>query len=411
MGKFKILILTLLFSYFSIAHSKVQEEPRVIMKIKATDKFERSELANMDLTIERIEEDYVMAIGPLEIQKQLEREGRLILKFPFQPEGFPKEDSNFNDYDEMNQKIQIWQNTFQDILSVEQIGQSLQGRKIYNLRISTDLDRSHEKPAIVFMGGHHAREHVSVEMALKVVEFLLEGYKSNDSRIVSLVKSREIHIIPLVNPDGTEFDISDNKYHMWRKNRKGNKDGSFGVDLNRNYGYQWGTGGSSSKPSSDIYMGPEPFSEPETRVIKQFIEAHENITILVTFHTFSKLILYPWGHKYAPIDVERDYLVHKTMAETMAKWNGYTPQQASDLYVASGDTTDWAYGAHRIISFTFELDPQNFNQGGFYPGQGILPQVYSKNREPCLYLISYADNPYRVLEPNHFQFGLSSPVW
>jgi carboxypeptidase T len=87
------------------------------------------------------------------------------------------------------------------------------------------------------------------------------------------------------------------------------------------------------------------------------------------------------------------------MAKKMAEWNGYTPEQSSELYIASGDTTDWSYGAHKIISFTFELDPAGggFGGGGFYPGPAVIQPVFQKNIEPCLYLLEYADNPARVL--------------
>jgi carboxypeptidase T len=121
---------------------------------------------------------------------------------------------------------------------------------------------------------------------------------------------------------------------------------------------------------------------------------------LLSFHSFSELILYPWGHSYDPISQLKDRQVHEVMAKKMSTWNGYTPQQASQLYIASGDTTDWSYGEHRIISFTFELDPKNtgFGGGGFYPGAKVIPDVIRKNIEPALYLIEHADNPYRVLD-------------
>ena len=93
------------------------------------------------------------------------------------------------------------------------------------------------------------------------------------------------------------------------------------------------------------------------------------------------------------------------MAETMAKWNGYRPQQSSDLYIASGDTTDWSYGAHGIISFTFELDPATIWEGGFYPGQDFIDPTFRKNLEPCLYLIDMADNPYRSLQSKSQKLG------
>ena len=93
------------------------------------------------------------------------------------------------------------------------------------------------------------------------------------------------------------------------------------------------------------------------------------------------------------------------MAETMSQWNNYRPQQSSDLYIASGDTTDWSYGELGLISFTFELDPKNMWNGGFYPGQDTIDIVFEKNIKPALYLIEQADNPYKVLNNN--QYGVS----
>ena len=112
------------------------------------------------------------------------------------------------------------------------------------------------------------------------------------------------------------------------------------------------------------------------------------------------MILYPWGHVYESIANARDKQVHEVMAQKMATWNGYQPQQSSELYIASGDTTDWSYGEHKIILFTFELDPANtgWGSGGFYPGADVIPQVQNKNLEPVLYLIEYSDNPYRAIE-------------
>jgi carboxypeptidase T len=145
-------------------------------------------------------------------------------------------------------------------------------------------------------------------------------------------------------------------------------------------------------------MGPSAFSEPETRAIRDYVAAQKNITVLLSFHTFSQLILYPWGGKYEGIENSTDRQVHEVMAKKMSGWNGYKPEQASELYIASGDTTDWSYGQHRIISFTFELDPGGTaGQSGFYPGAGVIQDVVSKNFNPVLYLIDYSDNPYRVL--------------
>ena len=85
------------------------------------------------------------------------------------------------------------------------------------------------------------------------------------------------------------------------------------------------------------------------------------------------------------------------MAQTMAQWNKYTPQQSSELYIASGDTTDWAYGAHGIFAFTFELSPKSMWDGGFYPGQGVIDRVFNDNLRPLMYMLEVTADPYKVL--------------
>lgn len=370
------------------------------MKIRAKDSVERSAVANTSVSIEAIRDDYVIGIGNLEEKRALEDLGRLEVSFPLTEEmDFPEKDAPYHNYAETTAKLKELTEQYSKIAQLSSIGKTNEGREIWSVRISGDLAHADSLPAIILMGGHHAREHLSVELPLYYLEYILSEYAKGNPRIQGLVNGRDIHIIPLVNPDGAEYDISGN-YKLWRKNRSKNDGGTYGVDINRNYGYQWGGGGASANPGSDTYRGPSAFSEPETQAIKKYIEEHQNITILLSFHTFSQLILYPWGHTTDGISVAQDKQVHETMAKKMAEWNGYKAQQSSALYIASGDTTDWAYGVHKIISFTFELDPggNGMSWGGFYPGSDVIPEVERKNLEPVLYLIGYADNPYRVLE-------------
>lgn len=399
----KALIATLLLSLLILTpQAHTQDKNLYWMKIRALDQFQRSVIADTGVSIESVREDFVAATGTLEEKNAIEKLGWLEVSFPLtEAMDFPAKDAAYHNYTEITEKIQALARTYPNQVKVTSAGKSSEGRDIWALRISGNLNQADSLPAVIYMGGHHAREHLSVELPLYYAEYFLSEYNKGNPRIVNLMNSRDIHIIPAVNPDGLEYDVAGGSYKLWRKNRSRNSDGTYGVDLNRNYGYQWGTGGSSGNTSSDTYKGPRAFSEPETQTIKNYVEAHQNITILLTFHTFSELILYPWGHKYAGIDNIRDQQVHQKMAEKMATWNNYAPQQASSLYQASGDTTDWAYGEHKIISFTFELDPTNNGWGGsagFYPGAGVIPGVQQKNLEPVLYLAEYADNPYRVLD-------------
>ncbi len=384
------------------------------IKVRAKDKFERTRIADLGVTIETIKDDYVVVIGSKEHLKKLQ--GLKIVESSYKidlersPLDFPAKDANFHNYEEMRTVVQDLATRFPQLTALDSIGKSHEGRELFRLRISGDLANADAKPAVVFMGGHHAREHLSIEMPILLAKHLLENY-ATDAEIQRLVDGRDIHIIPMVNPDGAEHDIADGNYKFWRKNRRDNGRGSYGVDLNRNYGYKWGTGGSSKNPDSDTYMGPSAFSEPETQAIKNFVDNQKNLTTLLSFHTFSELILYPWGGSYDQIANVKDRSVFEKMAQTMAGWNKYTPQKSSDLYIASGDTTDWAYGTHNIFAFTFELDPADmWGGGGFYPGQAVIPVVFQKNLRPCLYLIEYSDNPYRVLEPTAAAYGLSSPL-
>lgn len=408
----RLATLAIFFIFTQNVKAEVSE-PVYWMKIKAKDRFERSYIADKGVSIESIDKDFVIALGTKSELESLKASGRVLLSFEYKSDkllDFPKSDDQFHNYKELTDELNQLANNNPDLVEMKSLGKTHENRDIWVLRITKDVKVTTNRPAVIFMGGHHAREHISIEMPLMLAKHLVSKAVAQDQKITDLLANREIHIIPMVNPDGAEYDIASGSYQMWRKNRRKNGDGTVGVDLNRNYGYQWGTGGSSSSGSSDVYMGKTPFSEPETQAIRDYVNSFKNITILLSFHTFSELILYPWGHSYDSIAVQQDKLVHETMARTMAKWNGYTPQQSSDLYIASGDTTDWSYGENKIISFTFELDPKNMWSGGFYPGQAKIPVVFNKNLEPCLYLIDLADNPYRVLQPSRAKYGLNSPL-
>ncbi len=410
---FKLFIAALFIFNFSTSFAKASEDPDLYwMKVKAKDKFARSLIANTGIAIEHVNDNYVMGMGTKSELDAVKKTGRLETSFKLSEQmlDFPAKDEKFHNYTELLAELNSLAANNPDIVALNSIGQSHENRQILHLTISTDLAQSDLKPGIVFMGGHHAREHVSIEMPLMLAQYLVREYRNQNAEVVNLLESRQIHLIPMVNPDGAEHDISSGRYKTWRKNRRLNADGNYGVDLNRNYGFMWGTGGSSKSTRSDVYMGKAPFSEPETMAIKNFVEAQTNISILLSFHTFSELILYPWGHKYDSISDSRALSVHTTMANRMAQWNGYKPQQSSDLYVASGDTTDWSFGSQGIISFTFELDPKSMWSGGFYPGQNTIDIAFNKNIKPALYLMSYADNPYRVLESTHQAYGLNSPL-
>ncbi len=392
----------------AFAHTDATLQQRFI-QIDAKTRESRSLAETLGMSIESVRSDSAWGFADAKTISDLESHGlKVIGNFDFNvgrgghqgiEKAFPTKDERFHDYTELKSELTRMEKENPELAKIHVIGTSTEGRDIMAIQINSTpgslLAGKSNKPGAIFMGAHHAREHLSVEIPLMMVDYLLKN--KSDPKISALLDSRDLWFVPMVNPDGAEFDISKNSYQSWRKNRRNNGDGTYGVDLNRNYGYQWGTGGSSKNTNSDVYMGIKPFSEPETQTMKVFIENHLNAKVLLSFHTFSELILYPWGHKYDSIAEKKDLAVFETMAKTMATWNHYRPQQSSQLYIASGDTTDWAYGEHGIFAFTFELTPSSVMGGGFYPGQKAIDPTFAANLKPVLYMIELADDPYRAV--------------
>ena len=198
-------------------------------------------------------------------------------------------------------------------------------------------------------------------------------------------------------------------YVGWRKNRQPNAGTSnVGTDLNRNYGYRWGCcGGSSSWTGAWNYRGPQPWSAPETRVLRDFVNSRvkggvQQIKTHVTLHTNGELILYPYGYTFTDVPSDMDPTDHRTfvaMARAMASRNGFKAQQSSQLYKTDGDQIDWMYGVHGIFSFTFELYPTETvaKPTDHEPPDEVIATQNARNRSALLYLIDLADCPYRAI--------------
>jgi hypothetical protein len=271
------------------------------------------------------------------------------------------------------------------------IGKSWEGRDIGCLKISDNVKKDEDEPESIFMGAHHAREWISVEIPIALMNTLLKGYNKDD-KITSLVNTREIFIVPVVNPDGLYY--SQTQYKMWRKNRRKNQGTSnMGVDLNRNYGYQWGNVGASSSPYSDTYHGPSAFSEPEAQAMRDF-EKKRNFVTSVSYHSYGQLILYPYGYGYDIYNPEED--IFKKMSKEMAKFTKYRPQNSAELYPAMGDHDDYAYGDQNIMAFTFELGRQ------FVPSESLVADICEKNVKACLWLIEEGEKYYPRAKPGRY---------
>lgn len=371
------------------------------LKFNAQDKAQRQRLANyihVDSFIDGIAYSVVSPDDMKFVDKFLA--DLIIKKEPLKIEwnsqsvvyDFPNKDKAYHTYNEMLKVLKELKKKHPQIFDYFSIGKTVEGREIYMTKISSlkPTGKDQMTPSMLITGAHHAREHLSVEVPLGAMKYFVSEYKTNPE-IKQLLDTRILYIAPLINPDGKLHDILDKRYKYWRKNRTLNSDATIGVDLNRNYSYKWGGAGSSGTPSSDTYRGPTPFSEPETTALKNFVIDNPGLRILVSFHSYSELILYPWGYTNSP-GQGRDFVTMKAMAEKMATWNGYTPQQSSDLYITTGDTCDWAYGEHGIFCFTFELAPKSRFSGGFYPGESYIEKSIRVNKQPMTFLLKRLTN-------------------
>ncbi|MGH9245844.1 MAG: M14 family zinc carboxypeptidase [Acidimicrobiales bacterium] len=380
------------------------QTPSAYTIVGVTTREQRSAIARTGAAIEQVGADSILVFAvPAEVDQ--------IRQLGYEPEAytltldFPPEDSDYHNYAEMVAAIDEAVADHPSIVRRFSIGSSYEGRTLWAVKVSDNVAIDEDEPEVLYVGLHHAREHLTVEMMLYVLEELTTGYGS-DPRITDIVDNREIVLVFNLNPDGGEYDIVDDEYGFWRKNRQPNPGSPYiGTDLNRNYGYRWGCcGGSSGFPGSETYRGPAPFSTPEVANIRHYIDSRvvdgeQQIAAAISFHTYGELVLWPYGYTFTdvPADMtEEDHDVFVEMGTTMAESNGYTPQQSSDLYITDGDFNDWAYGQHRIFAFTFEMYPPG-SPPGFYPPDEVIPEQTSRNREAVLYLAEQADCPYEVI--------------
>ena len=314
---------------------------------------------------------------------------------------FPAGKTGYHTYAEMVADIDAVALAHPAIVEKVAIGHSYHGRTIWAVKISDNVTVDENEPEVLFDGLTHADEHMGLEMTLRIMHWLADGYGS-DIRITNIVNTHEIWIILAVNPDGAEYDISGGRFHFWRKNRQPNAGTTaIGTDVNRNFGYHWGIaeGRTSRNPAAGTYMGPKAFSTPEARNVRDFlasrvINGRQQIRAAITFHESGRLVMWPYGYTYADVPADMTTDDHSALAiigKHMAATSGYHPEQASDLYLTSGTTRDYEYGAYRIFAYTFELSIVD------YPDDSLIPSETGRNKEAVLYLIERSWCPLSVL--------------
>lgn len=297
------------------------------------------------------------------------------------PGRFPPGYTGYHTYQQLLAELDESAAAHPDRVAVSSYGESFEGRKLPLVKVSDDVGTDEDEPEVLFSCNQHGREHLTAQMCLHIVQRLAAAPQ--------LVDDREVWVMPMTNPDGAVHDIVSGIFELWRKNRQPTEGSSqIGTDLNRNWGTAWGCcGGSSGDPADGTYRGAAPFSAPETAQLREWvasrvIDGEQQLTAHIDWHTFSELVLWPYGYTESdtgPGLDAADAATFRELGEAMAATNGYTPQQSSDLYVTDGSVNDWMWAQHGIWSFTFEMYPDSQAEGGFYPPDSVIERETTRN--------------------------------
>lgn len=307
--------------------------------------------------------------------------------------GFHTNDEALDELDEMHA-------LYPDLISEKQpIGETttIEGRDVYWVRISNDPEVEQDKPKVLYTALTHAREPASMQQMLFQMWYLLENY-DQDPEIQYLVDQTEMYFVPVVNPDGYVYceTTHPNGGSMHRKNKRQNSDGSIGVDINRNFGYEWGYDniGSSPNPSAATYRGTAPFSEPVTQLQKKLAETFD-FSLALNNHTYSDLLIYPWGYNGQQTE---DNDIFMEYADMMTRENGYVYGTCYETlgYYANGGSDDWFYGEQDTTEKVFAFTPEAGKQSdGFWPAMNRIEEICAGHTHMNLSLarlaLSYAE--------------------
>ncbi|MFZ4714946.1 MAG: M14 family zinc carboxypeptidase [Bacteriovoracaceae bacterium] len=289
-------------------------------------------------------------------------------------------DSEYKNPAEIEAILKDFNARFPDLTEFKEVGKSLQGRSIFALKIS-DNAKIHEasEPVILFNGMHHAREVMGPEVALDIIETLLENH-GKDPKITHWVDSNEIWVMPMFNVDGN--NIVWTKNNMWRKNARGN----YGVDINRNYPYAWGScNGSSGSQGAQDYRGPSPASEPETQVMMNLVKEIRPV-FDISYHSYSELVIYPYGCKGKHVPSAD---VVEKIGKAMGSLLGYKPGTSWEtLYSTDGGDIDWMYGEYQVIPYVIEVSSSS---DGFQPSYSLRQPTVELNRKAWQHLLDRLD--------------------
>ncbi|MFG0257708.1 MAG: M14 family zinc carboxypeptidase [Phycisphaerales bacterium JB043] len=308
---------------------------------------------------------------------------------------------SYQDYNAISAQVDAWVIQYPTLASRHSLGFSIEGREIFAIKIGSAAP---DKTSVMFIGTQHAREWIAAMVPMYIADRLLSE-AGTDPAIADLLSRVDVYVVPVVNPDGYVYSWGPERF--WRKNRRDNGDGNFGVDPNRNWGGTWwGGAGSSSWTGAFNYHGTSAFSEPETQAVRDFVLAHPEMRAMLDIHNYGQLVLSPWGHQTGDTPEPDRYVFDnqnselEQLVEAVHSSNYFSGAAGPAQYVASGDAPDWHYGVQDLLSWTIELRPLSSVPGFIIDATEIIPtgeEIYPA----ALEVIRYATQSVDVRIPSH----------
>ncbi|XP_031633198.1 mast cell carboxypeptidase A-like [Contarinia nasturtii] len=231
------------------------------------------------------------------------------------------------------------------LCSLHTIGESYEGRPLKVLKISND---NKNNKAVWIDGGIHAREWISTSAVTYIANELLKNWNKPHIHNINW------YILAVHNPDGYEYSHEIDR--LWRKNRAPiDQCDAIGIDLNRNFDFEWGKGDRVRNPNDDTYGGTQAFSQPETLAVKKFIfeTSKDKFNAFISFHNYGQYVMYPSDDDK---DVKR---VGKEGAKRMKAVDNrnYKVGTGQSMFNAlpTGVASEWAKSIGIKYSYTIEL--------------------------------------------------------
>lgn len=299
--------------------------------------------------------------------------------------------TRFLSWAQVERTIQQWSRDvrYRRILRAKRIGCSAEGRSIWAYRLGYPTRNKHI-PTAVLVGNQHGDEHLGADLLLHWTEHFLHRYIQGDKTIREWLKTRHFWVIPVLNPDGKVFDMLGGVFKWWRFNRGVQHDGQIGVDLNRNFSYQWRAFTYSRYKPFDL-PGTHPFSEPETNALRRHIRSIRKLTAVLDVHQSGSVLLTPYAHQWNRMPEPYDS-AYQRIGKYLTEHNRYRVLQARKLYPHAGTLGDWGFVRHQALSLVLELGRAK------YLTAEKKSEVMRENRELLERFADLAADPFQRIE-------------